>query len=716
MYANTATRIGEAFLSLLSYFESTSLKRYLRKDAADTAQELIAFMKGLGSPSFVDGLTGEGWRIWMEDALSHLTVDKLTVRQTMAVFELLIDKVRSVGGQICVSAANGKIKEVTDDGEDYIITWEQENTFAENDLIRCQTFTGSTLKSYWVEVASVESGKVHIAMQDFDEWGCTPEAGDECVLMGNTSDTDRQSCILLSAAEDGVPRIDVLDGISTTSLEGCMHTRVGCLDGITDTDFPTEYQPEGYGLYSDNAFLKGTFVLSTGVDLLTQFEITEGKISSSVESVKNDLLQGYLYNGAFSNGVSGWQAEAGTVYLQEQQQWIWANGNALADGGTGALLTTDGERKVALIQDSWIAQSYGDMLLTPTAFDTDSDGNKLPKQVTLRLWMKRTAGTTVAAEIKDCTGEGFVATYTPLSGSDTAEADDGEYRQLTLQGEWDGTGTLQITVTGTAYIHTISLADDAIATAAVTQKTLFEQTDKYIKAVAANFDEDGNVLAESSIVTTTEMNEMVSTYFDPSTGELLNKSGLVTTAEGSGIYVQVAQADGTYKTALIGVGVEETDDDGNTSTVIKLTADNIQLEGLVTANGYFKILEDGSIEAVNGKFYGKVFSEDLLKADSPRSVNIELPAVSDGFGYRFLVSGQFLTTQNVLSVTTVEEVFVILRWGSSTSTCTIPANTEEGWIDLIQQPTGLVVFDVMYVGKTQLGGGLPTWLINCVNS
>ncbi len=37
---------------------------------------------------------------------------------------------------------------------------------------------------------------------------------------------------------------------------------------------------------------------------------------------------------------------------------------------------------------------------------------------------------------------------------------------------------------------------------------------------------------------------------------------------------------------------------------IKILAALIQLEGIVTANGYFKILEDGSMEAVNGKFSG----------------------------------------------------------------------------------------------------------------
>lgn len=39
---------------------------------------------------------------------------------------------------------------------------------------------------------------------------------------------------------------------------------------------------------------------------------------------------------------------------------------------------------------------------------------------------------------------------------------------------------------------------------------------------------------------------------------------------------------------------------------IQLTAKNINLEGLVTANNNFKILLDGSIEAVNGKFTGNI--------------------------------------------------------------------------------------------------------------
>lgn len=43
---------------------------------------------------------------------------------------------------------------------------------------------------------------------------------------------------------------------------------------------------------------------------------------------------------------------------------------------------------------------------------------------------------------------------------------------------------------------------------------------------------------------------------------------------------------------------------------IKILAEKIKLEGLITANGYFKILEDGSIEAANGRFSGQITSFD----------------------------------------------------------------------------------------------------------
>lgn len=81
----------------------------------------------------------------------------------------------------------------------------------------------------------------------------------------------------------------------------------------------------------------------------------------------------------------------------------------------------------------------------------------------------------------------------------------------------------------------------------------------------------------------------------------MKETGLVIKPEGAGLYAQ----DASGKVALIGVSVEDTDEHGNPVSKIKLTADHIQLEGLVTANGNFRILEDGSMECRNASVYGK---------------------------------------------------------------------------------------------------------------
>ena len=89
-----------------------------------------------------------------------MTIDRLTVRKLMTVYELLIAKIRAVGGQLVVSAGNGKIKTVETDesGENYLIKFEDTNTFAEGDLMRCQVWTGSGIKYYWVRVSSSDGG------------------------------------------------------------------------------------------------------------------------------------------------------------------------------------------------------------------------------------------------------------------------------------------------------------------------------------------------------------------------------------------------------------------------------------------------------------------------------------------------------------------------------------------------------------------------------
>ena len=218
----------------------------------------------LSSPTFVSGFLGEGFKIWVENGNWHIECDNLTVRQTMNIFELLIQKIRSVSGALVVSQSNGKIKSVSEDETNYVITMEEEGeTFQPNDLVRCQVWTGSKTKFYWVEVSSVSGNSITVKKSEFTA-GNKPEKGDEVVQMGNTQNAQRQALIYITAQESGHPYIEILNGVKTKSLSGTNRTRLGDLSNIQDSAFPEGQQPSGSGLYCDNAFLRGIFLLRNG--------------------------------------------------------------------------------------------------------------------------------------------------------------------------------------------------------------------------------------------------------------------------------------------------------------------------------------------------------------------------------------------------------------------------------------------------------------------
>ena len=522
------------------------------------------------------GMTDNGWQIGLdEDLLSHLIVDKITVRRVMNVFELLINKVRSVGGQICVSAANGKIKTVQEQGDYWHITFEQENTFAAHDLMRCQVFTGTSQKAYWVEVADTANGGILVEKSEFET--AQPEEGDECVLMGNTETANRQNLVLISASEDGHPRVDVLDGVSAKNFDHALRARLGNLDDIKDDRFPLDNQPKGNGLYADNVYLRGTFLLSTGEDIKTKLEITEGKVQSAIDSVRNDFLseKGYLNNPTFTSGLEKWNSENETVFFLVGNKWIWANGNVLSKKGDGASVVTDMGRTVVRIRNKYILQKHGNLRYVPT-FPTNDEGQKEALPVYLTFFYRCAKAGTLKVRFENVDKTGF-ANFNSMEISEEIAATGG-YVQYTCSGLWNGTGDFKLEFDGDIYLYMLVLSTDKIEALTYKYKTLFEQSERLVKISAAVYDKDERALQET---------------------------GLMIQPEGTGIYIK----DANGKLALIGVGVEETDAEGNKKTVIKLTADNIKLEGLVTANGYFKVKEDGSIEAVNGIFRGHVYAE-----------------------------------------------------------------------------------------------------------
>lgn len=243
----------------------------------------------LSSPTFVSGFLGEGFKIWVENGNWHIECDNLTVRQTMNIFELLIQKIRSVNGALVVSQSNGKIKSVSEDETNYVITMEEEGeTFQPNDLVRCQVWTGSKTKFYWVEVSSVSGNSITVKKSEFTA-GNKPEKGDEVVQMGNTQNAQRQALIYITAQESGHPYIEILNGVKTKSLSGTNRTRLGDLSNIQDSAFPEGQQPSGSGLYCDNAFLRGIFLLRNGKSV--EDEVNQAKQDAANATTEAERAQ-----------------------------------------------------------------------------------------------------------------------------------------------------------------------------------------------------------------------------------------------------------------------------------------------------------------------------------------------------------------------------------------------------------------------------------------
>ena len=242
----------------------------------------------LSSETFVPGFLGEGFKIWLENGNWHIECDNLTVRQTMNIFELLIQKIRSVNGAIVVSQSNGKVAAVEDTGTQYKITFGEEfPTFQEGDLIRCQSWSKNNLKFYWVEVKTAADGYILCDKSEFNN--VVPAVGDEVVQMGNTKNPERQALIYITAQESGHPYIEILNGVKTKSLSGTNRTRLGDLSNIQDSAFPEGQQPSGSGLYCDNAFLRGIFLLRNGKSV--EDEVNQAKQDAANAATEAERAQ-----------------------------------------------------------------------------------------------------------------------------------------------------------------------------------------------------------------------------------------------------------------------------------------------------------------------------------------------------------------------------------------------------------------------------------------
>ena len=446
----------------------------------------------ISSTLFREGFFGEGFKLWNDNGVWKMTVDQLTVRQIMRVYELVINKIRAVGGTLVVSPASGKIKAVADDGYNYRITFEKDNdAFVLNDLVRMQVWTGEDVasggdglvsKGYWIEVNGCgynADGEQWITVSKNDEgmWA-VPSVGDEVVQMGNTVDTTRQGLVVISAAEGEVPKIEILGGCDSRDFEGKLKVRLGGLDDITDADFPEDDQPQGDGLYANNVYLKGRFVMANGQDVMTYFTVQEGLFRSVIGNAAGSVMtsrDNYLYNGGFANGLDGWQVAAGVIYFTDSEgNWLFANGSMLSHVTPEAEVGDYMGIPTVHILNGSISQRNRDMQRLPRPI-TNVNEKKEAVPIWLTFHYKVNQPGTLKLYMVDEDPSGF-ETYTPFAVERTFDEAMEGYELFSCTGFWSGTGDFVLSFSGDINIYGITLYCDN----EWKYSTLIEQTEQHI--------------------------------------------------------------------------------------------------------------------------------------------------------------------------------------------------------------------------------------------
>lgn len=172
-------------------------------DALGNAEFRDVLLRSFKSWNFAAGPLGAGVGMVNDD---ELQTDKLLVRKTMYVLEMMIQRMRFQGGIMVLSPATGfKIDRVETFDTYYRVYCRPEdfNEFEVNDQARIQNFTGNNIKYLWSLVLSRGDDYIDISRVDKDGEG-VPAEGDEIVQLGNRTNPDRQDAVLLSAVNGEV--------------------------------------------------------------------------------------------------------------------------------------------------------------------------------------------------------------------------------------------------------------------------------------------------------------------------------------------------------------------------------------------------------------------------------------------------------------------------------------------------------------------------------
>ena len=559
------------------YFKALDIealsKFFIRKDRPDEAGFLIKFLGGLFSDyiqsmNFSSGALGEGFVIKVDSKTgdSYLEVDHMLARKSATFIELLIQRLRQVGGQIILSPASmscSKVEEYDTFYRCYFENTDGEKTivqeFVIGDQARSQTFNikpgvheNVSNTYYWRLVTSVGDNYIDLSKSDCDTGSAVPQAGDDIVQLGNRTDKTRQNAIVLAAYGNDTPSFRQYAGIDSYSLAG---------------KEVTAFSPNGNKVTGD-------FILKTGVNILTQFKILEDLIYSEISKVLDEVQakDNYLYNASFASNTNGWETKNDVRFFTVNGKFLLVNGEFYSRKDAMAAIIRDGDRNVLRILSSGIKQSNADLANKPTY----EEGEEPKKFFISFRYRVATAGTLTI---------GFPGQN--LHFTERLEPGE-EYAMKEYSGTWDGTGDFELKFTGDIYIHSLALTENAFEDLYTKLSSEIKQTAESIRLEVKELSESNNQRfsqieqrADSIKLSVTKIEEDV-TQLGLDINGVTEELKLYVKKDGLGSEINVALDN------------------------ISVVSQNIYFTGDISANGNVSIQADGTIKAIGGEFSGEL--------------------------------------------------------------------------------------------------------------
>ena len=633
--ANTAKRVGSLLLALVDAGVNIEELRkfFLSKDLPDTAQEIITFLKGLlignnghgitlsasgvvtaildelknvfsiVSSGFVSGDLGNGFILKYdpETGRSYFEVDELLVRKIAYFVELVIKQLRHVGGEIILTPASMtcvKVEELedvyrcyfqADDGTKSVM-----QEFVAGDQARCQTFNiklgtshNVTNRYYWRLVTAVGEDYIDLSKTDCDTGSGIPAAKDEIVQLGNRTDAARQNAIILSTVGDDAPSIKQYKGINGYTLAGKEVTILSA----TLNKFIGRFVSEVTGRNYD--------------DLMSELQADMELIHSQTD--KEYTLWFFEYDPSLDNiPASDWT----TAELKEMHE-----------------------------QDMFYNRTTGHAW----RFEKNADGSFSWNGITDQLTLKALENAAKAQDTADSKRRVFVAQPTDAQAYEVGD----QWVNATYTGEgvtYENDSLVCKTAKAAGAPFSIAHWQPTSATTTARIENLGDEIRVLVEKLS--FDAEGNVtnISTSGLVTTEDFAALTGkeiVYDKDGHVDMTKTAGLVTTANFASLFSKQVTADGLVKSADISTFITE-DRAGELISQAVISADQIRLEGLVTANEYFKILTDGSIEAASGRIGGIQISSNGLGTyfEGFRPVDIPIMGLSNS-GLHFFKGEQY---------------------------------------------------------------------------